>query len=437
MGSIMLIRIFIYALVTVLTSFYFFPFEFTFLPGLNTKMMMAVVGLAFLVYNGIKSYNNEIKRDFLGLTFIAIAIGLISFVSMVYNNTPDNSYLTYVFSVWVWSSASYAVLSIIHLVHGKITFRLISNYIIAVCVVQTTLAFSMQFVPALKSFVDSFLAGWGFMGKNIDRLYGVGAALDPSGLRFACILTLIMYILINGSDRNNGQTWLYLLAYGIILVFGNMMSRTTIVGVLMSMALLTFVMIRSLFKRREDSEILGAYGVLRKLSVIIVIVVPLLVLLYNTNDVVRTNLRFGFEGFFALVEDGYWHTSSSDNLENHWVFPNTLETWVIGDGYIASTDINPYYVGTRYAGFYKGTDIGYCRFLLYFGLIGTIVMVCFFLFLAKSCARNHPGHELLFLLFLLINLIGWFKVSSDVIMVFLPYLFIRSSGLDEDCWRTT
>ena len=31
--------------VTVLTSMYFFPFEFFFLPGVNTKMMMAVLGL--------------------------------------------------------------------------------------------------------------------------------------------------------------------------------------------------------------------------------------------------------------------------------------------------------------------------------------------------------------------------------------------------------
>ena len=29
----------------VVTSFYFFPFEFTFLPGVNTKMAMAGLGL--------------------------------------------------------------------------------------------------------------------------------------------------------------------------------------------------------------------------------------------------------------------------------------------------------------------------------------------------------------------------------------------------------
>lgn len=35
-------------LLTVLTSLYFFPFAFSFLPGVNTKMMMAAVGLVLL-----------------------------------------------------------------------------------------------------------------------------------------------------------------------------------------------------------------------------------------------------------------------------------------------------------------------------------------------------------------------------------------------------
>ena len=33
----------------IITSFYFFSFEFLALPGINTKMMLAVVGLAILL----------------------------------------------------------------------------------------------------------------------------------------------------------------------------------------------------------------------------------------------------------------------------------------------------------------------------------------------------------------------------------------------------
>ena len=43
-----LIKIF---LAGIAMSFYFFPFEFSFLPGINTKMAMAGVGLILLCFN--------------------------------------------------------------------------------------------------------------------------------------------------------------------------------------------------------------------------------------------------------------------------------------------------------------------------------------------------------------------------------------------------
>lgn len=432
----MILRIFIYALLTILTSFYFFPFEFTFLPGVNTKMMMAVLGLAFLAINLVKTKSFEIRREFLILNILALSVGLVSLATMVYNHTPDDSYLTYIVSVWVWCSAAYAVLNLIYIVHGKVTFRLITNYIIAVCVAQTTLAFSMQFIPFLKNFVDSFLAGEGFMGKNEGRLYGVGAALDPSGLRFACVLTLTMNMAIRSLSEKNAQKWLYIIAYGIILVFGNIMSRTTVVGVAMSIVLLGVELLKKRKKKKEDEsekrhKKIGAFGILKRLIAVILVVVPVLFFLYNSNSVVRQNLRFGFEGFFALAEEGHWHTTSSDGLENHWKFPEDLDSWIIGDGYIASTLIDDNYIGTEYEGFYMGTDIGYCRFIFYFGIAGTLIMISVFVFLAIYCARNHPHQKFLFFLLLCVNLIGWCKVSSDVIMVFLPYILFCSTDIDE------
>ena len=38
----------LYTLALVVLSFNFFPFEFTFMPGMNTKMAMAGIGLAVL-----------------------------------------------------------------------------------------------------------------------------------------------------------------------------------------------------------------------------------------------------------------------------------------------------------------------------------------------------------------------------------------------------
>ena len=55
----------------ILTSFYFFPFEFVFLPGVNTKMMMAVVSLVILVVNLAKKQLGAIDKDFFVLCLFA------------------------------------------------------------------------------------------------------------------------------------------------------------------------------------------------------------------------------------------------------------------------------------------------------------------------------------------------------------------------------
>lgn len=51
-------------LLTILTSFYFFPFEFTFLPGINTKMAMAGIGLVILIIQLARGRKSIIDRDF-------------------------------------------------------------------------------------------------------------------------------------------------------------------------------------------------------------------------------------------------------------------------------------------------------------------------------------------------------------------------------------
>ena len=52
----------------VVTSFYFFPFEFTFLPGVNTKMAMAGLGLVILGIQLGKSRDSLIGKDFFVLS---------------------------------------------------------------------------------------------------------------------------------------------------------------------------------------------------------------------------------------------------------------------------------------------------------------------------------------------------------------------------------
>ena len=405
----------------VITSFYYFPFEFVFLPGINTKMALAGLGLIVLGFN-LAKHRNGIDRDLFILSLIAMPLSLISLTTMIYNVTNDGSFLTYFISIWVWLGGAYATTRLIKYVHGDLSVRLICNYLIVVCVIQCIVAYTMSVYSPLKEFVDSFLGGEeAFMGKAGDRMYGIGCALDVAGMRFSAVLIMIAYICVNSIQMSKHHILLYILAFLIIGVIGNMIGRTTLVGG--CIALLYWMVIALNKRMRQETNIMQ---LLRTFGIVIMVAIPVMITMYYENPIFRDRIRFGFEGFFALAETGEWTTNSSDILLNHMiVFPETLKTWLIGDGYCANPEVDPYYTGQSYHGFYMGTDIGYLRFLFYFGIFGVLGLVGFICKTAWICIKRFPLYSGMFFMLLLVNLVIWFKVSTDIFLVFAPFLCIN------------
>ncbi len=111
-----------------------------------------------------------------------------------------------------------------------------------------------------------------------------------------------------------------------------------------------------------------------------------------------------------------------------YVFPDNLKTWLIGDGYMANPDtVDPFYTGKAYHGFYKGTDVGYIRFIFYFGILGLLMMIVYMAKVCQLCINKYPNHYLLFLMVLFVNYIVWFKVSTDLFVYFALFLCIHNN----------
>mgnify|MGYP000006715237 CR=1 FL=1 len=416
-----ILRIVGMVLLTILTSFYFFPFEFTFLPSINTKMIMAGIGLVLLIIQLARQQKSIINRDFFQLSLIAGIVSLIGFFAVTWNDTYDYTYATYIVSMWVWLSGAYVVIQAIKRVHGHVSVELVCNYLIVVCVAQCLIAFAMTQYPPLKNFVDSFLGSTGFMGKMKDRMYGIGASLDVAGSRFSVILVMIISILLKiaATDKKK-YIGLYFGAFFVIAVIGNMMSRTTTVGVIIALAYLFYA--SRIYTFRMD---LGMGWIWGWFVGILCAVILLVTYGYYTNPEFQANLRFGFEGFFSLVEKGRWEVHSNEMLQNMYVFPDNLKTWFIGDGYFDNPyGSDPYYTGPKMGGFYKGTDVGYLRFIFYFGLMGLVAFSLFMCKVAKVCMNRFTSYRSLFFMILLLNFAVWFKVSTDVFLVFALFLCI-------------
>lgn len=416
------------ALLVVVVSMGFFPFVPSFLPIANTKMMLAAGGLLWLFFSMPRGGKGEVDRSFFNISLFAIAVSFAGIVATGYNNTADYTYATYILSMWVWCGSAYLITRLIKRVHQSISIRLITNYLIVVCVLQCLLALMMDIYPNIKNIVDSLLVEEGFMGKVEERLYGVGCSLDVAGTRFSAVLVLIASFCCNDEKVKRSYLLpLYVMAFMVIVVIGNMISRTTIIGTVMATL---YIIGKSGMLR------LTIYEEERRLWKIIfptlLVCIAVCYYYYMHNQNFNDNIRFAFEGFFSFFEKGYWETNSNNQLADMVRFPKEMKTWVIGDGYFDNPlSTNPFYIGPGVGTYYMNTDIGYLRFIYYFGMVGLLAFCSFFVYVAMVCTNRFEWHKKLFLFLLLLNFIIWCKVASDIFVVFSFFLCILPEEQEE------
>lgn len=415
----------------VAVSCYFFPFEFTFLPGVNTKMAMAGAGLVLYAIDLARGRAPQINKAGFLIAVIAVLVSLCGLASVIINNTNDYTYATYFVSMFVWLGGAYTAVKIVKWLHGYVSVELICNYLIGVCAGQCVLALMIDSIPAFKVIVDRYIVGFDFVDTKTltkaNRIYGIGAGLDVAGTRFATVLSMMSVLLQQlSASRYKNLIWLYLVAFILISVVGNMMARTTTVGILV--ALLYWILSSCVLSNSLQRDNLRVWKYLLGL---LCIGIPIMVYLYSNNQQFHDNIRFAFEGFFSLAEKGQWETHSNNILKNMIIFPDNLKTWIVGDGYIENpTYRDPLYVGPVHHGYYMGTDIGYLRFIFYFGIIGLSTFILYFFKVARTCSKRFPRYATMFMLALAINMIVWLKVSTDIFLVFAIFLCVSKEEND-------
>lgn len=410
----------------VITSLYFFPIDVT--TGVNTKMLIAACGLLVFM---IKLAQKKIflEKNYIILSLTALVVSLCGVLSMWYNDTADTAYATYIVSMWVWLGGAYFVVELIKFIHGRNSVWLLCNYLIVVCLFQCVIALATDMNPTVKAFVDSIYPAGTYYAEH-ERLYGIGAALDVAGSRFSAVLIMIIGIGVT-YGKKLGKKWLafYMLSFFVIAVIGNMISRTATVGVLLSLGYLVFENLKS----NENHDTKSKIRIWKWMLPVLIVGIVVTTYFYRHNPMINQNIRFAFEGFFSLVEEGKWEVHSNDMLQNMYVFPDNVKTWIIGDGYFDNPRLtDPYYTGDMRTAFYMGTDVGYLRFIFYFGVLGLVAFMSFFCKTARLCMKRLMEFKHMFILLLLLNFIIWFKVATDIFVVFALFLCLTASKNEEE-----
>lgn len=415
-------------LIVCITSLFFFPFFFSFLPGVNTKMILAVLGIFAYISDRLKGETENFEKGLWSIIPLALAVSFCSFLSMTINNTPDDSYLGYVVSMLVWLFAAYFCVFLMKKTHGEISVEIVGYYLLGVALLQCSLALLINNFASVKSLTDMYISGEKYMGVGVkNRLYGIGCALDVGGGRLGAILIVIAHLILVSIKKNKSK-WIFMflfVSFLLVLVIGNMMGRTATVGFAVA---LSYLICSLIFDNSFRDISIKSY--LLNALIIIFFVTFICIILYNTNMEARKLIRFAFEGFFNYFELGTFETNSTNMLSRGMIFPDNLQTWIIGDGYMASGENDPYYIGPSDYGFYMNTDAGYSRFIFYFGLVGLITFILFFVNVCRVCVQKIESLKFLFFAILILNLAIWIKVSTDLFVVFAPFLCIGYSELE-------
>lgn len=408
----MIKRVLIIFALTLVMSAFLFPISFTFLPqGINSKILVGVFGIIALVYDSIRNHQMILSEPTIFAGLFAATFSVWCLYAVTASSTYDTIYADYIVSFFTWMISAYGVCAALRIFHEKVDLEIITRYLLLACVFQCFTAILIDNNAAFSSFVDSFMDQGQDFYKRGHRLYGLGAALDPAGIRFSVVLVMAAYIF--SSCQNVRDHSLYqvsiLVAFTIITLIGTVISRTTILGASLSI----LYIIITLFRMRK-----GGFVTTRMVQIffwfiiVMAAIIGTVIYLYQRNDTFHTYLRFGFEAFFNWVETGTFTTNSTEILETMWIWPDDLHTWVFGRGTFGVFD--------------NGTDIGYCNFTLYCGLVGMVLFSLFFIYCHLVQRRKFKEFGFISILLIILTFAIWIKVTTDI--YFIDALLFCAAG---------
>lgn len=380
--------------------FYVYPQFLVGIP-LSTRVLLGLLGFVVFLIN----------RFFLSSFFIvfkgAVPIVLVSISTALFNKTLDFCFVFYVVSMLLIYFAAY----LFTLFFPKLTKSdncLIRFLCLFVCVVavQSLLAMLMYLFPALNEILNTIFpmqASEQLEQLEGMRLMGLGIAFFGAGVVNGLALITIVYLYLEGYLKN---TLFWMGNYMFIFFIGMMMARTTVIGFGISMLFL--------FSWRP-LHIATLKSKIKWMFLMIVVLIFSIILIFTIVD--EQLLLFVFEFFYKYDTAGSFESASTNQLQEMYIYPSELKTWLIGDGIYNTSDGH----------YYMSTDVGFLRLLFY----GGIPMVTAYYYFVWSIIRQTKKlgittlqwKFLLFAFFYIIVLS--FKGLADINFLFLLFFVHR------------
>ncbi|WP_171476887.1 hypothetical protein, partial [Acinetobacter baumannii] len=356
-----------------------------------------IFGLFIFLFEVVK---NGLRKKYFYYFLLVIISGAWSLVSFVLNIDSDLFYVkeNLLLSLILFFSA-FSIKKIYKILDVDFNFENIVLFSSLALVFQLIFSLVVNFVPSIFNTTIQIINIDGLSSDTLQnfseaRLVGIGASFFAAGILNSFFLILLAYYINYSKGKKN--YFLLLTLFLIISIVGILFSRTTIIGIVLS--IFFFLNYKNLFK-------------------VVLLIFPLLFLLIiygKTLSESNAQIAFGLDFLFNTKNS---QASSSFNglKEMYDILPDNLRTWILGDAKYKVVSQNG-----DFSSYYKETDVGYFRIVFYNGLVGLLLFFLMtFYILKKSFYFSGFLIFVLLLCFFSLNLKGVATIYSFCFLFFL------------------
>lgn len=377
----------------VLLFLFIYNIPFSFLPIATGKIVL-ILSLFFLAFSvkGKLFSTLYLSPKVSGPFGIMIILAIYSLFINIFHNTRDYAVLyTYVIFWIEYFLGTFLLLYLIDRIareKQEEAETVFFNAFVTIAVIQSILVYFMLFSPSFKAFSFSILRLDGV--EDLNARYGGFRGLGyASSLTYDfAVLQSLALILIPYQVLHEKRVKIilrYLFAYFLIVGSVLISGRTGLFGIAISIFLFFYfsVSIRgNLFRLKANfSKFWLLYTCLSLLLIIYYSFFLNLSVRYYIEEVI---VPYAFEAFINYLDSGTLETSSTNTLQQMY-FPIDFNTFFWGDGY---------YRDPSGVGFYMGTDAGYMRQILFYGIFGSALLYLFYFKLMTKVRKINIKREL-------------------------------------------
>jgi hypothetical protein len=338
-------------------------------PGFLISIVSFFILIAYLLVNKRTIYTVKNVSPFILILFLIIFSYFIVFLHGTGETSISKGYFLFLIAYLIGPNLILILLE----KRNHLNLVVVVNYIIWLAVIQSVIMLGMLAIPSFKSFI--------FNIQNSDRqfLHLESGGFRMLGLAYGVVwdlgivqsLSSIFIVWLIPKTKSARKIWLLAIAYLLIFASILMSGRTGFVGILLSILLFFYNLLygESLMKYRKF------------ISRILIALIIILNLIYASLSpdirelITEKVIPWAFEMFINSQEGNGAETQSTNQLKDMY-FDISTSTFLMGDGYYRDPNDS--------AAYYMGTDAGYMRQILFYGIFGSLVLYSFYFFIFKN-----------------------------------------------------